>query len=219
MTAPPRTRRGLVFVCLMLAMFMVAIEATVVATAMPQIVARLGGFSIYAWVFSGFLLAQSGTTVLFGKLADLYGRKPVLICGLAVFTVGLVLAGFAWSMSSLIAFRVIQGLGAGAVQPTTITIVSDLYTLDERRRTQSYMASVWGVSAVIGPLAGAFIVQHMSWAWVFWINAPLGVLTIAGLTVFLHEKIEHHDRRVDYLGAVLFGLTVTALLLAIGAPR
>ena len=218
MTAEPRTRRGLVFVCLVLAMFMVAIEATVVATAMPQIVARLGGFSYYAWVFSGFLLAQSATTVLFGKLADLYGRKRVLICGLAVFTVGLVLAGFATTMSSLIAFRVLQGLGAGAIQPVTMTLVSDLFTLDERRRTQSYMASVWGVSAVIGPLAGAFIVQHISWAWVFWINAPLGVAAIAGLMAFLHETVEHHDRRVDYLGAVLFSLSVTALLLAIGAP-
>src|SRR5437868_2229203 len=128
MSATRTTRRHLVFVCLLLAMFMVAIEATVVATAMPQIVARLGGFSYYAWVFSAFLLAQSATTVMFGKLADLYGRKPVMIAGLVVFLIGSVLAGLSWSMSSLIAFRVVQGLGAGAVQPTTITIVSDLYS-------------------------------------------------------------------------------------------
>ncbi len=218
MSDAPSTRRNLVFACLMVAMFMVAIEATVVATAMPQIVARLGGFSYYAWVFSGFLLAQSATTVLFGKLADLYGRKPVLIAGLAVFLAGLALAGFAWSMTSLIAFRILQGLGAGAIQPVTMTLISDLFTLDERRRTQSYMASVWGISAIVGPLAGAFIVQRLSWAWVFWINVPLGVVAIAGLSLFLHERIEHHDRPVDYLGAGLFSVTVTALLLAIGAP-
>ena len=215
MSSKPATRRHLVFACLMLAMFMVAIEATVVATAMPQIVARLGGFSYYAWVFSAFLLAQSATTVMFGKLADLHGRKPVMIAGLVVFLIGSVLAGFSWSMSSLIAFRLIQGLGAGAVLPITITIVADLYTLDERRQTQSYMASVWGVSAVIGPLAGALIVQHIPWSWVFWINVPPGILAVAGLMLFLHEDIERHDHPIDYLGAGLFVVAVTSLLLAI----
>ncbi len=215
MSVAPATRRHLVFACLMLAMFMVAIEATVVATAMPQIVAKLGGFSVYAWVFSGFLLAQSATTVMFGKLADLYGRKPVMITGLVVFLVGSLMAGLSWSMPSLIAFRVLQGLGAGAIQPVTMTIVSDLYTLDERRRTQSYMASVWGVSAIVGPLAGAFIVQHISWAWVFWINIPLGILAAAGLFMFLHEDVEHRTRPIDVLGAGLFTVGVTALLLAI----
>ena len=215
MSSTPATRRHLVFACLMLAMFMVAIEATVVATAMPQIVARLGGFQLYAWVFSGFLLTQTATTVMFGKLADLYGRKPVMIAGLVVFLIGSVAAGFSWSMGSLIGFRLLQGLGAGAIQPTSMTIVSDLYTLDERRRTQSYMATVWGVSAVIGPLAGAFIVQHISWAWVFWINVPLGVLAVAGMALFLHEKVEHHSRSIDWGGALLFTIAVSALLLAI----
>ena len=218
MTARPTTQRIFVFGCLMTAMFMVAIEATVVATAMPEIVARLGGFSYYSWVFSGFLLAQSATTVMFGKLADLFGRKPVMVAGLAVFLVGSILAGFSWSMGSLIAFRVLQGLGAGAIQPTSMTIVSDLFTFEERRKTQAYMASVWAVSAIVGPLAGALIVQHISWSWVFWINAPLGVLAIAGLCWSLHERVEHVDRSIDYLGAGLFTLGVTALLLAISPP-
>ena len=215
MSATPATRRHLVFGCLMLAMFMVAIEATVVATAMPQIVARLGGFQVYAWVFSAFLLTQTATTVMFGKLADLYGRKPVMVAGLVVFLIGSVLAGFSWSMGSLIGFRLLQGLGAGAIQPTAMTIVSDLYTLDERRRTQSYMATVWGVSAVVGPLAGAFIVQHWNWAWVFWINVPVGILAVIGMMLFLHERVEHHSRRIDWGGAFLFTVAVSALLLAI----
>lgn len=209
------TRRTPVLVCMILAMFMIAIEATVVATAMPQIVAKLGGFSIYAWVFSGFLLTQTATTVMFGKLADQYGRKPVMLGGLAVFLLASTLAGFAWSMGTLIAFRLLQGLGAGAIQPTIMTIVSDLYTPDERRRVQSYIASVWGVSAIIGPLAGAFIVQHVSWAWVFWANLPLGILAVGGLLAFLHEDVAHTGRKVDYLGALLFALSISALLLAI----
>ena len=219
MSAAPETRRHLVFACLIFAMFMVAIEATVVATAMPRIVASVGGFTYYAWVFSGFLLAQSATTVMFGKLADLYGRKPVMIAGLVVFVIGSIAAGFAWSMPSLIAFRVLQGLGAGAIQPTSMTIVSDLYTLDERRKTQSYMASVWGISAIVGPLAGALIVQHISWAWVFWINVPLGLVAIIGMSLFLHERVERHERPVDYLGAALFSVGVVALLLAISPPQ
>jgi MFS family permease len=143
-TPARKTRRPLVVACLMSAMFMVAIEATVVATAMPQIVGKLGGFAYYSWVFSAFLLAQAATTVMFGKLADLYGRKPVMVAGLAVFLLGSILAGFSWSMTSLIAFRLVQGLEAGAIQPVSMTIVGDLYTLEERVKVQGYMGSVWG---------------------------------------------------------------------------
>ena len=218
MTATAATRKPLVLACLMSAMFMVAIEATVVATAMPNIVAKLGGFTYYSWVFSAFLLAQAATTVMFGKLADLYGRKPVMLAGLSVFLLGSILAGFAWSMPSLIAFRLVQGLGAGAIQPVSMTIIGDIYTLEERVKVQAYMGSVWGVSAIIGPLAGALIVQSLPWAWVFWINAPMGVAAIVGLWFTLHEKVEHLGRQVDYLGAGLFTLAVTALLLAIMPP-
>ena len=164
----PRTRRPLVLVTVMLAMFMIAVESTIISTAMPQIAGQLGDLHLYSWVFSAFLLTQSATTVLFGKLADQFGRKPVLLVGIAVFLCGTTLCGLAWSMPSLIAFRLIQGVGAGAIQPVCVTVIGDLYPMQERGKIQGYLASVWGVSSVLGPLTGGLIVAKLSWAWVFW---------------------------------------------------
>src|SRR6185312_1980467 len=176
---------------IMLANFMVAIEATIVATAMPRIVGDLGGFTYYSWVFSAFLLTQSATTVVYGKLADVFGRKPVLVFGIVVFLIGSLLSGFATSMTTLIGFRLLQGIGAGAIQPVTMTIVGDLYTLEQRAKVQGVMSSVWAFSAVVGPLCGGLIVEHLPWAYIFWINLPIGVLTIIGFLLFLNEKVEH----------------------------
>ncbi len=205
--------RPYVIASIMLATFMAAIESTIVATAMPSIVGQLGGFKYYSWVFSAFLLAQSTTTVIYGKLSDLFGRKPTLIVGIVLLLLGSLLCGFAWSMTSLVVFRLLQGLGAGAIYPITATIIGDLYKLEERGRAQGLMASVWGISAVIGPLAGGLIVDHFSWAWIFWINLPIGVLTIIGLTLFLHESVEIHKARIDYAGSLLFCISIGALLL------
>jgi EmrB/QacA subfamily drug resistance transporter len=210
-----QTNRSLVLACVMLAMFMVAIEATIVATAMPAIVAKLGSFNLFSWVFSGFLLTQTATTVMFGKMADLYGRRPVLIVGILIFLAGSVLCGFAWSMPSLIAFRLLQGVGAGSMQPLAMTIIGDLYTPEERGSIQGYLSSVWGISAVLGPLAGGFIVQAISWHWVFWINVPVGILTIFGLTRFLHENVTRKKHSIDYLGAALFTVAISAIMLAL----
>src|SRR4051812_7909647 len=174
-----RASRPLVIAAVMASMFMVAIEATIVSTAMPQIVAQLGGLDLYSWIFSSFLLTQTAMTVVFGKLADLYGRKPVMLAGIGVFLVGSALAGMAWSMPSMIVFRLIQGVGAGAMQPIAMTIVADLYPARERGKVQGYLASVWAISAVIGPMAGGLIIHNMSWAWVFWINIPIGVAAAA----------------------------------------
>src|ERR1700748_947438 len=127
-----RSQRPFILGTIMVATFMVAIETTIVATAMPRIVGQLGGFTYYSWVFSAFLLAQSTTTVIYGKLSDIFGRKPILIGGIRIFLGGSALAGFAWWMASLIAFRLLQGLGAGAIQPVTMTVVGDLYRLEER---------------------------------------------------------------------------------------
>ena len=145
-------------------MAMVAIEATIVSTAMPQIVSQLGDLHLYSWVFSSFLLTQTATTVIFGKLADLYGRKPVVLAGIAIFLIGSILAGFAWSMPAMIAFRLIQGVGAGAIQPVTLTIVADLYPARERGKVQGYLASVWAISAVVGPMVGGLIIRDFSWS-------------------------------------------------------
>ena len=204
--------RPFVIASIMLATFMAAIEATIVATAMPTIVGQLGGFSYFSWVFSAFLLAQSTTTVIYGKLSDLFGRKPTLIVGIVLLLLGSLLCGFAWSMASLIVFRLIQGLGAGAIIPITATIIGDLYKMEERGRAQGMIAAVWAISGVLGPLAGALIVDHISWAWIFWINLPFGVVTILGLTSFLHESVETHRARIDYLGAFLFCISIGALL-------
>ena len=204
--------RPFVIVSIMLATFMAAIESTIVATAMPSIVGQLGGFTYYSWVFSAFLLAQTTTTVIYGKLADLFGRKPTLIVGIVLLLLGSLLCGFAWSMTSLVVFRLLQGLGAGAIFPVTITVIGDLYKLEERGRAQGLMASVWAVSGVLGPLAGGLIVDHFSWAWIFWLNLPIGIVTIIGLALFLHESVETHRARIDYLGALLFCISIGSLL-------
>src|SRR5690625_1130424 len=143
-----KTNRPIVLVTIMLATFMTAIEGTIVATAMPGIVSDLGGFSLYSWVFSAYLIMQSLTTLVYGRLADLFGRMPVFIFGVVIFLIGSLLCGFATSMLMLIIFRLIQGLGAGAITPIATTIVGDLYSLEERGKVQGYLSSVWGISAV-----------------------------------------------------------------------
>ena len=199
----------------MAATFMIAIEATIVSTAMPQIAGSLGDLHLYAWVFSSFLLTQTATTVVFGKLADLYGRKPVLLVGIGVFLGGSILCGLAWSMPSLIAFRLIQGVGAGAIQPVCLTVVGDLYSVRERGKIQGWLASVWGVSSVLGPLAGGLITAHLGWAWIFWVNLPIGLLAIAGFVAFLHEDVVGERRSVDAAGAALFTVAVASLMVAL----
>ena len=211
----PTIRRPLVVASVMAALFMIAIEATIVSTAMPQIAGQLGDLHLYSWVFSSFLLTQTATTVVFGKLSDLYGRKPVLIVGIAIFLLGSILCGLAWSIPSLIAFRLLQGVGAGAIQPVSLTIVGDLYPANQRGKIQGWLASVWGISSVLGPLAGGLIIQHLSWAWVFWINIPVGIAACWGFWRFLREDVSTQSRHVDTTGAALFTVSIAALMLAL----
>ncbi|MBW9102204.1 MDR family MFS transporter [Paraburkholderia phenoliruptrix] len=215
MSRNPQSSRPLVIAAVMASMAMVAIEATIVSTAMPQIVAQLGDLHLYSWVFSSFLLAQTAMTVVFGKLADLYGRKPIALAGIAIFLLGSVLAGFAWSMPAMIAFRLIQGIGAGAIQPVTLTIVADLYPARERGKVQGYLASVWAIAAVIGPMVGGFIIHNMSWAWIFWMNVPIGLASAAGFIAFLRESERHARPSIDFAGAALFMAAIAALMTAL----
>ena len=216
MTSTHRTtNRPLVIASIMASMAMVAIEATIVSTVMPQIASELGGLHLYSWVFASFLLAQTAMTVVFGKLSDLYGRKPIMFVGIAIFVIGSVLAGFSWSMPAMICFRLIQGIGAGAIQPVSLTIVGDLYPVRERGKVQGYLASVWAVSAVVGPMIGALIVQKLSWAWIFWVNVPIGLAAAAGFWFFLHEAPTVRRSSIDMLGAVLFTVGIAALMIAL----
>ncbi|GAB7524344.1 MDR family MFS transporter [Paraburkholderia sp. 2C] len=207
--------RALVIASVMASTAMIAIEMTIVSTAMPQIATQLGGLDLYSWVFSSFLLAQTAMTVVFGKLADLFGRKPVMLVGIAIFLAGSLLAGFAWSMPAMIAFRLIQGIGAGAIQPVAMTIVGDLYPAHERGKVQGYLASVWAISAVVGPVVGGFIIHALSWAWIFWMNVPIGLAAMAGFIAFLHEKPGHQRPSIDIAGAALFTVAVAALMIAL----
>ncbi len=211
MSALP-THRPLVLVSVIAANFMIAIEATIVSTAMPQIAAQLGGLALYSWVFAAFLLTQTATTVVFGKLSDLRGRKVVMLSGIAIFLIGSLLCGFAWSMPSLIVFRLLQGVGAGAVQPTAMTIVGDLYSVHERGKIQGWLASVWALSAVLGPLVGSLIIQRWSWAWIFWMNLPIGVAASAGFWFYLHEKKSQARGTIDHLSAGVFTIAIAAIM-------
>ncbi|MFT8245730.1 MDR family MFS transporter [Roseomonas sp. BN140053] len=215
MPPKPILRRPLVLAAVMAAMFMIAIEATIVSTAMPQIASRLGDLHLYSWVFSSFLLTQTAATVVFGKLSDLFGRKPVVLVGIAIFLAGSVLCGLAWSMPSLILFRLIQGVGAGAIQPVILTVVGDLYPGQQRGKVQGYLASVWGVSSVLGPMAGGLITEHLGWPWIFWINLPIGLAAAAGFWAFLHESVSAEKPSVDVVGAALFTVAVASLMAAL----
>ncbi|WP_117190879.1 MDR family MFS transporter [Rhizobium terrae] len=211
----PSSNRALVIAAVMASMAMIAIEATIVSTAMPQIAAQLGQLNLYSWVFSSFLLAQTAMTVVFGKLSDIYGRKPIVLLGTAIFLIASILAGFAWSMPSMIAFRLLQGIGAGAIQPVVMTVVADLYPGAERGKVQGYLASVWALAAVVGPLLGSVIVHSLPWAWVFWINVPIGILSAIGFILFLHEDKQSRTASIDFLGAGLFTVSISALMIAL----
>jgi MFS family permease len=206
------TRRPLVLASVIASNFMIAIEATIVSTAMPQIAAQLGGLELYSWVFAAFLLTQTATTVVFGKLSDLRGRKVVMLSGIAIFLIGSILCGLAGSMPALIAFRLVQGVGAGAVQPVAMTIVGDLYTVHERGKIQGWLASVWALSAVLGPLVGSLIIQRWSWAWIFWMNLPIGLAASAGFWFYLHEKKSEARGTIDHLSAGVFTIAIAAIM-------
>ncbi|MBC2639886.1 MULTISPECIES: MDR family MFS transporter [unclassified Rhodococcus (in: high G+C Gram-positive bacteria)] len=210
-----RSERGPILVSLMLTTSLVALDATIISTAVFTIVGDLGGFSQFPWLFSIYLLTQAVSVPIYGKLADIFGRKPVMLLGIALFGVGSVLCGIAWSMPALIAFRAVQGLGAGAVQPMSMTIAGDIYTLAERAKAQGYLASVWGMSAVVGPTLGGVFSEYLSWRWIFFVNIPLCLLAAVMLLRNFDEQRVRTQRSIDYAGAGVLAVGATLLILGL----
>lgn len=218
LTMSPKRRR-FVTAGVMTGMLLAALEATVVGTAMPTIVAALGGLAHYSWVFSAYLLTSTVTVPVWGKLSDLFGRRRLFQIGVAVFLLGSAACGFAQTMTQLIIARSFQGLGAGALVPLAMTIIGDIFTLQERAKMQGLFSGVWGLSSVFGPIVGGFITDQLSWRWVFLINLPVGIAAAIIIGVALIEPPRHESPSIDYLGATVLTVAVTILLLVLGAQH
>jgi EmrB/QacA subfamily drug resistance transporter len=208
-------RRWAVTIGVMTGMFLAALEATVIGTAMPTVIASLGGLNRYSWVFSAYLITSTVTVPVWGKLSDLYGRRLFYQIGIGIFLLGSVLSGMSGSMEQLIIFRAIQGLGAGALVPLGMTIIGDIFTLQERARMQGFFSGVWGFSSIIGPIIGGFITDQISWRWVFYINLPVGLAAALIIGVALKEPKRTERPVIDYAGAALLTAAITLMMLAL----
>ena len=210
-------RRWVVTIGVMTGMFLAALEATVVGTAMPTVIATLGGLEHYSWVFSAYLLTSTVTVPLWGKLSDLYGRRPLFQAGVTFFLLGSVLSGLAQTMPQLILFRGIQGLGAGGLVPLAMTIIGDIYTLKERTRMQALFSGVWGLSSIVGPILGGFLTDQLSWRWIFFINVPFGIASSIIMGYALVESRKRQRPIIDYAGAITLTIAVGLLMLVLVA--
>jgi len=210
-----RSERGPILAAVMLTTALVAVDATIIATAVPSVVRDIGGFTEFPWIFSVYLLAQAVSVPVYGKLNDLFGRKPVILWGIGLFLLGSIMCGSAWSIWLLIGFRAVQGLGAGAIIPTTITIVGDLYSVQERAKVQGYVASVWGIASVVGPTLGGVFSEYVSWRWIFFVNVPLCLIAATMIVRKFAERVERGRPSIDYRGAVLLSGALTLLILGI----
>ncbi|MGH3358233.1 MAG: MDR family MFS transporter [Nocardioidaceae bacterium] len=210
-----RSERGPILLAVMISMGLIAIDSTIIATAVPAIVRDVGGFSQFPWLFSIFLLAQAVSVPIYGKLADTVGRKPIMLVGIAVFVLGSLLCGVAWSMPVLIAARAVQGLGAGAIAPMAMTMVGDLYSVEERARVQGYLGSVWGIASVVGPTLGGVFSDYASWRWIFFVNLPIAAIAAVMLWRRFDERVVRRRHRIDYAGAALLAVGFSLLILAL----
>jgi len=200
---------------LMAMMMLAAMDTTIVSTAIPQIVGDLGGLALVSWVFSIYLVAQTVTIPIYGKLSDLFGRKPVLLVGTSVFLIGSVACAAAWNMHALIVFRGLQGLGAGAIMATVMTLAGDLYSVQERGAVQEWLSSVWGMAAIVGSLLGGAFAEYASWRWIFLVNLPIGVIALALIGRHLHEVFERRAARIDFAGAALLFVALSLLIFGV----
>ena len=212
-----RNRIILVTAGIMLSLFLASMESTVVATAMPTIVGQLGGLEHYSWVFSAFMLASTTAVPLYGKLSDIYGRRKLYVSAMALFLIGSVWCGLANSMTSLIFARALQGIGAGGIMPLAFILIGEMFTLEQRAKMQGLFSGVWGVSSIVGPLLGGFLVDQLSWRWIFYINIVPGLLAAALVAFAWRDHHAHGQERpaVDYAGAALLTTSVVMLLLGL----
>jgi EmrB/QacA subfamily drug resistance transporter len=200
----------------MLSLFLASMESTVVATAMPTIVGQLGGLEHYSWVFSAYMLASTTVVPLYGKLSDLYGRRKLYVFAMALFLIGSVLCGLSTSMTQLIFARALQGVGAGGIMPLAFILIGEMFTLEQRAKMQGFFSGVWGVSSIIGPLLGGFLVDQFSWRWIFYINIVPGLLAAALVAFAWRDQPRTHARpAIDYAGAALLTVSVVMLLLGL----
>lgn len=203
-----------VTIAIYVATFVSAVEGTIVSTALPTIVGNLHGVALMNWVFSIYLLATAMVTPIYGKLADLIGRKPVMQVGLGIFIVGSAMSGLSQSMPVLIFWRAIQGIGAGALLPVSMTIIADIYTLEKRAKILGITNSAWGIAAVLAPLIGGIIIDKLSWHWIFFINVPIGLVTMLLFQLYLHEPKRQLAANIDYLGSFWLMLSLLSLMLS-----
>ena len=211
-----RRRTFVVVAGIMLSLFMASMEGTVIATAMPTIVSQLGGLEIYSWAFSAYMLMSTCTVPVYGKLSDIYGRRSVYAVAMTLFLIGSVLCGFAQSMEQLVFYRALQGIGAGGVMPLTFIIIGDIFSFEQRARMQGFFSGVWGVSSIIGPLLGGFLVDQASWHWVFFVNVIPGIIAFGLVWLGLQDQVERKQGvGIDYTGAVVLMGAVVLLLLGL----
>jgi len=213
------TDRTWVVVALLCAVFLAAMEATAVATVMPTIIGDLGGLNHYAWVFTAYMMSSTVTVPIYGKLSDIYGRKPVLQFGIVLFLIGSLLSALSGNMMQLIAFRAVQGLGAGAIQPMGLTITGDLFKIEERVKVTAIFGTVWGMAGVLGPIIGGLIVKVLGWPWIFYVNIPFGIAAAVIIQWALVEKIEKKTARLDWMGALFLSGAIICTLLAVNDPE
>ena len=209
------TKQTKITIGLLLGLLLSSLDQTIISTAMPTVTQSLGGFSLYSWVFTVYMLASTTTMPVYGKLADLFGRKKLYIIGMLLFLIGSALCGIAGTMTELIVFRAIQGLGAGAIMPLSMTIVADIYEPEKRGRFMGLFGSVFALTSIAGPALGGLIVEHWSWGWIFFMNLPIGVISVYIIASSLNESKSTEKRAIDVLGTAVLTCSIVAILLAL----